>query len=74
MLNVSKNKELIVDFRGTQMSYTPLGINESAVERVSSYRYLGVHFTEDLTWTTNIDTLVKKAKQRLYNLRQLRKF
>jgi len=44
------------------------------VERVRSYRYLGVHITEDLTWTTHINTLVRKAKQRLYHLRQLRKF
>jgi len=56
MLNVSKTKELIVEFRRTlqhQRAYTPLGINGTAVERVSSYRYLEVHITEDLTWTTN---------------------
>ncbi|KAK0132601.1 RNA-directed DNA polymerase from mobile element jockey [Merluccius polli] len=34
---------------------------------------VGVHITEDLTWNTHIDTLVK-ARQRLYHLRQLRKF
>ncbi len=28
----------------------------------------------DLTWTTHIQTQVKKARQRLYHLRQLRKF
>jgi len=44
------------------------------VERLSNYRYLGVHIAEDLTWTTHIDTLVRKAKQHLYHLRQLRKF
>jgi len=27
-----------------------------SVERVSSYRYLGVHIIEDLTWTTHIGT------------------
>jgi len=46
MLNVSKTKELIVDCRRTQQhqsTYTPLGINGTAVERVSSFRYLGVH-------------------------------
>jgi len=46
MLNVAKTKELIVDFRRTQQHqriYTPLGINATAVERVSSYKYLGVH-------------------------------
>jgi len=77
MLNASKTKELIVDFRRTQQhlrTYTPLGVNGTAVERVSSFRYLGVHIAEDLIWTTHIDTLVRKGKQRLFHLRQLRKF
>jgi len=72
MLNVSKTKELIVDLRRTQQLqriYPPLGINGTALEMVSSYRYLGVHITEDLTWTTRIE-----AKQHLYHLRQPRKF
>jgi len=76
MLNVSKTKELIVDFKRTQhqSTYTPLGINGTAVEKVSSFRYLGVNIAEALTWTTHVDTVVRKAKQRLYHLRQLRKF
>ncbi len=74
-LNVSKTKELIVDFRKRQQRpYTPLMISGTPVERVSSLKYLGVNISEDLTWTTNIQTQVKKARQRLYHLRQLRKF
>ncbi len=41
---------------------------------LSSFKYLGVNISEDLTWTTHIQTQVKKARQRLYHLRQLRKF
>jgi len=51
MLNLSKTKKLIVDLRRTlqhQRTYTPLGINGTAVERVSSFRYLGVHIAEDI--------------------------
>ncbi len=73
-LNVSKTKEPI-DFRKRQQRpYTPLMISGSPVERVSSFKYLGVNILEDLTWTTHIQTQVKKARQRLYHLRQLRKF
>ncbi len=74
-LNVSKTKDLIVDFRKRQQRpYTPLMISGTPVERVSSFKYLGVNISEDLTWTTHIQTQVKKARQRLYHLRQLRKF
>ncbi len=70
-----KTKELIVDFRKRHLlPYTPLVISGTPVERVSSFKYLGVNISEDLTWTTHIQTQVKKARQRLYHLRQLRKF
>ncbi len=74
-LNVSKTKELIMDFRKRpQRPYTPLMISGTPVERVSSFKYLGVNLSEDLTWTAHIQTQVKKARQRPYHLRQLRKF
>ncbi len=49
-------------------------ISGTPVERVSSFKYFGVNISEDLTWTAHIQTQVKKARQRLYHLRQLRKF
>ncbi len=57
-----------------QRPYTPLKISGTPVERVSSFKYLGVNISEDLIWTAHIQTQVKKARQRLYHLRQLRKF
>ncbi|KAI5613979.1 gastrula zinc finger protein XlCGF28.1-like [Silurus asotus] len=75
LLNVSKTKELIVDFSTKQeRSYQPLNICGTPVERVDSFRYLGVHITKDLSWSCHINTLVKKARQRLYHLRRLRDF
>ncbi len=70
-LNVSKTKELIVDFRKRQQGpYTPLMISGTPVERVSSFKYLSGNISKDLTWTAHIQTQVKKARQRLYHLRQ----
>ncbi len=68
-LNMSKTKQLTVDFRKRQQRpYTPLMISGTPVERVSSFKYLGVNISEDLTWTAHIQTQVKKARQRLYHL------
>ncbi len=74
-LNVSKTKELIVDFRKRQQRpYSPLMISGTPVERENSFKYFGVNISEDLTWAAHIQTQFKKARQRLCHLRQLRKF
>ncbi len=44
------------------------------VEQVSSFKFLGVHSTEDLTWSAHTDVVLKKAQQCLFFLRRLRKF
>ncbi len=46
----------------------------STVTTVESFRFLGTTISQDLKWDTHIDSIVKKAQQRLYFLRQLRKF
>uniref|UniRef100_A0A3B3SI74 Reverse transcriptase domain-containing protein n=1 Tax=Paramormyrops kingsleyae TaxID=1676925 RepID=A0A3B3SI74_9TELE len=73
-LNTDKTKEMIVDMGKTRSPRLPLFIRELEVERVSSFKYLGIYICEDLTWTLNTTQLVKKAQQRLYFLRRLRKF
>uniref|UniRef100_A0A9J8D6D0 Reverse transcriptase domain-containing protein n=1 Tax=Cyprinus carpio carpio TaxID=630221 RepID=A0A9J8D6D0_CYPCA len=72
-LNVEKTKEIVVDFRKVHTQHAPLTINSATVERVSNTKFLGVHITEDLSWTDNIAALAKKAQQRLYFLRKLRR-
>ncbi|KAK1804591.1 hypothetical protein P4O66_020585 [Electrophorus voltai] len=73
--NVSKTKELIVDCSKKQeWHYYPVRISGTTVERVDSFRYLGVHISQDLSWSRHINSLAKKARQRLYHLRHLRDF
>ncbi|XP_020780116.1 olfactory receptor 1-like [Boleophthalmus pectinirostris] len=68
-LNVSKIKEIVVDFQRGHTQHQTLTINGAVVERVSSTTFLGVHISED-SWTT---ALVKKAQQRLYYLQKLKR-
>ncbi len=73
-LNIDKTKELVVDYRRQSREHTPITIDKTPVERVSSFKFLGVHITEDLTWSAHTDAVLKKAQQRLFFLRRLRKF
>ena len=73
LLNVSKTKEIVVDFRKGHTQHQPLTIDGAVVERASSTKFLGVHISEDLSWTTNTASLAKRAQRRLYFLRKLRR-
>lgn len=73
-LNSEKTKELIINFgRTQQLEFAPVFINGDRVERVSNFKFLGTFISEDITWSTNVMALVKKAQQRLFFLRTLRK-
>ena len=74
-LNVSKTKEIVVDYRRKiEEELQPVTINGSVVERVDTFKYLGVTIEKDLTWDCHATAVVKKAQQRLYGLRRLKKF
>ncbi|XP_067289387.1 uncharacterized protein, partial [Pseudorasbora parva] len=74
LLNTTKMKELIVDFRKeSRGTHDTIHINGMAVERVSSFKFLGIYISAVMSWTTNTSSLVKRAHQRLFFLRTLRK-
>ena len=54
-----------------QISSIYIGV--AAVEQVSSFKFLGIHISNDLIWSANSSTLVKKAQLHLYFLRSLSK-
>ena len=73
-LNVNKTKEIVIDFRKREGEHAPVYINRDEVERVKSFKFLSVQITLSLSWSPrHADTIVKKAHQRLYFLRRLRK-
>ena len=67
-------KEMIVDFRRNRSPISPLFINNTEVERISSIKFLGTYISDDLNWNINCNQILKKAKQRLYFLRQLNSY
>ncbi|XP_061817520.2 uncharacterized protein [Nerophis lumbriciformis] len=73
VLNVDKTKEIIVDFRKHQSSHTPLFFNGTAVEMVSSTKFLGVQITDNMTWSLHTGTLVKRAQQHMHFLRRMKR-
>ena len=58
-LNVSKTKKIIVDFRIDPPEIVPLVIDDSEVDRVDTFRFLGVHISKDLKWKVNVNQCVK---------------
>ncbi|XP_055517489.1 uncharacterized protein LOC129712782 isoform X2 [Leucoraja erinacea] len=54
-------------------THSPVYINRSMMERVKSFKFLGMHISEDLSWSENIDAIIKKTHQRLRFLRRLRR-
>ena len=65
-LNVSKKKELIADYRKRRAEQAPININGAVVERVVSFKFLGVYITNKLTWLKHTKTVVKTAQQNLF--------
>ena len=74
VLNTSKAKELIIDFRRTKgRDYLPLYIHGNEVECVNDLKFLGVTLSRQLTWSSNTSHLVQKTQQRLFFLRKLKR-
>ena len=73
-LNVSKTKEMVIDFRRNKTDLVPLMINNTTVEQVNSFKFLGTFVTNDLSWNMNCLKLLTKARQRMYFLRKLKSF
>lgn len=69
-LNISKTKDMIIDFRMHAPTHDPTTIKGQPVDWVDSYKYLGTVNDSKLTFTRNCKALCKKGHQRLACLRK----
>ena len=74
ILNVDKTKEMVIDFRKNKSTIPHITINNKIVERVDTFKYLGVVIDKELKWKQNTDNIIKKLTPRMYCLRKLKSF
>ena len=48
--------------------------SQTVVEQVESFKFLGVHITNNLSWSKYTKTVVKRARQSIFPLRRLKTF
>ena len=65
---------MILDYRKRRAEQDPIYIDGAEVERVESFKFLGVHITNKLSWSKHIKTVVKRAQQHLCPLRRMKWF
>ena len=72
-LNPGKCKEMRVSFlRYDSCEWQPIAVGGTYIEKVQSFKLLGVYITADLSWSIHCDYVMKKAGRRLYALRKLK--
>jgi len=71
-INTTKTKEMILGplaRRDIPILSTAVG----SIDRVSSFKLLGIYIESTFCWSLHVDNMVKKATQRLYFLKQLKR-
>ena len=64
-LNVIKTNEMVVDYRKKRNEHAPILIDGAAVEQVESFKFLGVHITNQLSWSKYHDSRVEGTTKRI---------
>ena len=65
---------MIVDYKKRRTEHAPILIDGAVVEQVESFKFLGLHIINKLTWSKHNKTVVKRARQNLFPLRRLKTF
>ena len=71
-VNGRKTKEMLIGPLAKNPP-PPLSLNGTLVDRVSSFKLLGVHISTDLKWKEHVQVIASKAASRLHFLKQLKR-
>jgi len=72
-INVPKTKEMLIHFGKIYPLQTIPNacINQTVVDRVHTFKLLGVVFNDHLTWTDHVSYIISKASKRIFCIVQL---
>ena len=74
LLNTTKTKELVLDFRRSKTPYQSVCIDGGEIETVQTCKHLGVVLENKLEWSANIEAACRRGQSSLLFLIQLRSF
>ncbi len=72
-LNIKKTKEMVIHIglKSSVSDVPMLEVQEQHIERVATFKLLGVIFNSKLTWDDHVAYIVGKASKRIFSIRQL---
>jgi len=73
VINPKKTKEMRIDFARNPPTIQDIVINGQNIEQVKHSKLLGVTISDNLTWNLHVENITKKASQRLFFLRLLKR-
>ena len=71
-LNTGKSKFMIITKKRVQNHDFKVKINGTQLEKCSSYKYLGLHFDDNLNWKSHVNYVVKKVSKMCRIISKLR--
>ena len=72
VVNFDKTKEMIMGPISKTSNFLPLTTDTGFIEQVNSFKLLGLHLDSNFSWSTHVETILSKATQRVYFLKQLK--
>ena len=81
-LALNPNKSKFMPFSTNQLSrrhdldkqMLNIDYNNSSIERVKTWKILGIHFDQHLNWNEHFEKLLKSTNKKLHQLRKLKRF